>query len=71
MTGNRWKSLGRAVEIGLAVPASTVAGYLLGRLGDRWLGTAPALSYAGALLGVIAAFVNLFRLAAPGRNGEE
>lgn len=59
------------MEIGLAFPASTVAGYLLGMLCDRWLGTAPALSYAGALLGVIAAFVNLFRLARPGKDGGE
>ena len=59
------------MEIGLAFPVSTVAGYLLGTLADRWLRTGPALSYVGALLGVVAAFVNLIRLASPDKDGEE
>jgi F0F1-type ATP synthase assembly protein I len=59
----RWRAIGDAVEIGLAFPASTVGGYLLGKLGDWLFGTRPVLSFAGAFLGIVAAFVNLARAA--------
>jgi F0F1-type ATP synthase assembly protein I len=40
-----------------------VVGYFGGRFLDRWLGTDPYCSYVGLILGIVAGFRNLFRLA--------
>lgn len=71
MSAPRWKSVGSAIEIGLAFPASTVAGYWLGKLADRFFGTEPTLSFVGGFLGVAAAFGNLFRIARAGEGEDD
>lgn len=48
---------------GLEIAISIVAGYFGGRAVDRWLETAPYLEYTGLVLGIVAGFRNLFRLA--------
>lgn len=45
----------------LSAPA---AGYFLGKWLGQWLGWGPAPAWAGAVLGLAAAFVHLFRLVA-------
>jgi F0F1-type ATP synthase assembly protein I len=55
--------LAELAGIGLTFPASTVAGYFAGQLADRLLRTSPTLSYVGAGLGIVGAFMNLFRIA--------
>jgi ATP synthase protein I len=57
-----WKSLGELTSIGMTMVLATVIGLGAGYYGDRWLGTSPWLMLIGLLLGVVAGFVNLFRL---------
>ncbi len=60
-----WSYVGLGFEI--AVPL--VAGVFLGRWLDAWLGTAPWLLLVGALLGMTAGFLALFRVVLPPRRG--
>jgi membrane protein implicated in regulation of membrane protease activity len=57
----RYSAVAEASAAGLFFPVAIVAGYWLGARAGSWLrlGTAPA--FLGAALGVVAAFVNLFR----------
>ncbi len=50
--------LGLGMQLALSMVFFVVGGYLL----DRWLGTAPWLLIAGAVLGMVAFFVQLFRV---------
>lgn len=67
-----------ASSIGLAFPIAIALGYFWGKGLDSMLGTAPWLAYVFAGLGVVAGFVNAFRVALrvgeeedrAGRNGE-
>jgi hypothetical protein len=45
-------------------PALLVAGYLLGKWGGRWLGLGEWTAVAGAALGAVGGFIELFRWAA-------
>ena len=47
-------------HIAFAVPGGVFAGWLLGGLLDRWLGT-KYLYLVGLLLGIVAGFYDLFR----------
>lgn len=51
-----------ASSIGLMFPLAIAIGFGWGYWMDRWFGTWPWLSGVFTLFGVIAAFVNLFRL---------
>ena len=51
----------RYSQIGMIIPASVVAGLLLGAWLDRWLGT-KWITVAGVILGSIAGFVQLARV---------
>ncbi|MFQ5570781.1 MAG: AtpZ/AtpI family protein [Rhodothermales bacterium] len=51
--------LGLGMQLALTMAFFVVGGYLL----DRWLGTTPWLVIAGAVLGMVAVFVHLFRIA--------
>lgn len=58
-----------ASSVGLAFPIAIGIGYLWGRFLDRALGTTPWLTYIFAVFGIIAGFVNAFRVA--GKVGGE
>jgi len=64
------RSIADAALIGLVFPSGTIAGYFLGSGFDRLAGTGPWGSYAGAIFGIAAAFVALFRLAARPDDGQ-
>ncbi len=52
-----------ASSIGLAFPIAIALGYFWGKGLDSLLGTAPYLAYVFAFFGVVAGFVNAFRVA--------
>ncbi len=54
--------LARYSQIGFALPAATVIGWAFGKLLDRWLHTS-WLYFAGLILGIIAGFIELIRVA--------
>lgn len=60
--GARHRQLVEVSSLGLMFPLCIGAGYLVGRWLDRGFGTAPWLTIVFSCLGVIAAFVNLFRV---------
>ena len=57
---NVWRQIGRYSHLGLVLPASVVAGLLIGAALDRWLGTT-WIRLFGLLLGCVAGFVELIR----------
>jgi F0F1-type ATP synthase assembly protein I len=57
-----WLQFARYSQLAFALPAATVAGWLIGALLDRWLHTS-WLYLAGILLGIAAGFVELIRTA--------
>ena len=57
-----WVTLARYSQIGFVLPASTVAGWLIGSLLDHWLKTS-SLYIVGVIVGTVAGFVELIRLA--------
>lgn len=48
--------------LGIMFPLCIGVGYLWGAWMDRWLGTSPWMTFIFSGLGVVAAFVNLFRV---------
>lgn len=60
---SRFRAVGEALSLGLTFPAYTVGGFFLGKLADRLLGTGKVFSWAGATIGVAAAFWSLARFA--------
>jgi len=62
--------LARYSQIGFALPAATVIGWILGTLLDRWLHTS-WLYLAGLLCGIVAGFIELIRVVSkPEDNGD-
>ena len=59
---SRYRLIGEATTAGLLFVLSPLAGYFLGKWLGEALGLGRILAYAGALLGLVSAFVNLFRL---------
>lgn len=57
---NIWLKFGRYGHLALVLPASTVAGLLIGMAFDRWLKTS-WITVAGLLLGAAAGFIELIR----------
>lgn len=57
------KAFARAGTIGLNMVVSTFVGYLIGSQLDRWLNTAPWFTIIFLILGIIAGFWELARLA--------
>jgi ATP synthase protein I len=57
------RQLMEASSIGWMFPIAIGLGYLCGHYLDQWLGTDPWMTGIFTLLGIIAAFRNLFRLA--------
>ncbi len=52
--------LGKYLSLALTLPASVVAGYILGALADRWLHI-PILRALGILLGMAAGLTQILR----------
>ena len=52
--------LGKYRSLALTLPASVVAGYILGSFFDKWL-QIPFLRVLGLLLGMVAGLVQIFR----------
>ena len=59
---NFWLLIARYSQLGFALPAATVAGWLVGAALDRWLHT-KWLYLVGLILGIVAGFVELIRTA--------
>ena len=57
-----WAQFARYSQLAFMLPASTVAGWLLGSALDRWLHTT-WIYLAGLLLGIAAGFAELIRTA--------
>lgn len=54
----------QAVALGIMFPALLAAGYLLGKWVGRWFGAGDWTAILGAGLGVLGAFIELFRWSA-------
>jgi F0F1-type ATP synthase assembly protein I len=52
--------LGKYLSLALTLPASVVAGYILGALGDHWLHV-PFLRALGIVLGMAAGLIQILR----------
>ncbi len=57
--------------VGIQFPVAMAIGYFWGKWMDGWLGTGPWLTIVFSLFGVIAGFVNLFRIALQTGRQEE
>jgi F0F1-type ATP synthase assembly protein I len=57
------KQFARFASAGIELVVSIVVGYFGGRYADSGLGTAPYLANSGLVLGIVAGFRNLFKLA--------
>jgi ATP synthase protein I len=60
--------LGRYSQIAFALPAAIVIGWLIGKALDHWLHTT-WLYLAGLLLGIVAGFIELIRVASKPEDG--
>ena len=49
-------------SVGIQFPVSIGIGFLIGHYLDKWLNLYPLLTIIFSVLGVVAAFVNVFRL---------
>ena len=58
----KMRIMGELASLGIQFPVSIGIGYLIGRFLDKLFKTAPVLTIAFSVFGVIAAFVNVFRL---------
>jgi ATP synthase protein I len=56
-----WRTLGELSALGIGMAAAVALGLILGYALDYLLGTTPWLTMVFTLLGVVAAFLNLFR----------
>jgi F0F1-type ATP synthase assembly protein I len=59
----------RYTEMGFIIPAAAFAGLLLGKLFDYWLGT-HWIYIAGVVLGIIAGFIQMIRMAMAASNDQ-
>ena len=56
-----YSAVAEASAAGLFFPVAIIAGYWLGGRVGGWLGLGTIPAFVGAALGVVAAFINLFR----------
>ena len=57
--------------VGIQFPVAIAIGYFWGKWLDGYLGTGPWLMYLFAVFGIVAGFVNLFRIAAQAERMEQ
>src|SRR5262249_38360751 len=57
---NVWRQIGRYSNLGMILPASGLAGLVIGALLDRWLKTS-WITLVGLLLGCVVGFIELIR----------
>jgi F0F1-type ATP synthase assembly protein I len=55
-----WVIAGQYSSLGMILPASVFAGYLIGYMLDKWLGTT-YLYLVFLILGIVSGFVQIFR----------
>jgi F0F1-type ATP synthase assembly protein I len=58
----QWVTAEKYIQVGVTLPAATLIGWIVGVLLDRWLHT-KWLFMAGLILGIVAGFVQLMRVA--------
>ena len=58
---SRYGTIAEGSAVGIFFPVAIVAGYLAGKWLGRWLGHEEVAALIGAGLGVVAAFMNLWR----------
>jgi ATP synthase protein I len=61
-TGSAFRGVGVAVALSAQLLVSILLGFLLGRWLDGVFHTGPWLTIVGAIVGIVAGFVGLFRL---------
>jgi ATP synthase protein I len=57
--------------VGIQFPVAMAIGYFWGKWLDGWLGTEPWMTVVFFILGLVAGFVNLFRITAAAARTEE
>ncbi len=57
---NQWVQIARYSQLGFALPAATLVGWLIGGAIDRWLHTR-WLYLVGLIVGILAGFAELIR----------
>jgi F0F1-type ATP synthase assembly protein I len=57
-----WNALAEGWALAVLFPACIGAGFLMGLGADKWLGIGPWGKVGGTALGIVAAFVQLFRI---------
>lgn len=62
MPDDNWRDLAEGWGLAIVFPAAIGAGFLLGLGADKLFGIGPWGKVAGTALGIIAAFVQLFRV---------
>ena len=60
---SEYRELLEASSIGWMFPIAIGLGYVWGYYMDKWFGTSPWLTGIFTFFGIVAAFINLFRLA--------
>jgi len=62
MALSKYKNLGDLLSVGIMFPASIGIGYGIGHLLDQWTGRKSTFKTIFLLLGIAAAFINLFKV---------
>ncbi|MEO8217924.1 MAG: AtpZ/AtpI family protein [Acidobacteriota bacterium] len=65
----QYQQIAEASALALMFPLTIGAGFLIGYGLDRLFGSWPWISFCGAGLGIVGAFINLFRTAAKADGG--
>jgi ATP synthase protein I len=68
--GRQYRQLFEASSIAWVFPIAIGLGYGWGYLMDLWFGTRPWLTWIFTIFGIIAAFINLFRMGLKGDGGD-
>lgn len=60
-----WRAMMFVGLIGIDLACTTIGGFWLGRLTDRWLDTAPAFLVVGVLVGLAAGIFSIAKMIKP------
>jgi ATP synthase protein I len=67
---SRYEAFYQAATLGFLFPISIAVGYGIGYWLDRWFETKPWFTIIFTVVGIAAAFVNLFKTGLKGNGGE-